>query len=119
MKTDDLGHESVPDKSAKSVLYRPIRSYFTGVAIGAGLCLGMGPPLPLLHFADNVAIAQEQGADTPRPWQWQAWRDGLLDKGVAAASFAAERESVTLFQRRWHVLLATLRDLHPPHFAGR
>jgi hypothetical protein len=97
MVTDEFGHEVVREGRRESAFFRGLRVYLSGVAIGTGLCLGMGPPLPVINSMTDIITQSEAAAGN------------MLPRADIAVS--AQRQAIELLEKRWEVLNRTLRQI--------
>ena len=109
MRTDDFGHEIAPPAPRKSPLLGGVKVFLFGIALGAGLCVEMGPQLPSLDVTTSTANASEPGGVRSPPWL--ALGNALLDPAVTGASPAERQEAVETLHRRWLALLDALQDM--------
>jgi hypothetical protein len=114
MKTDEFGREFASEKRIESVFFRGLRVYLSGVAIGAGLCLGMGPPLPLINSISGAVNTVEQAPGNLAP---RLWPDALL--APAIASISVQAEAFALLQDKWQVLNRALDQVENQRNGGR
>lgn len=122
MRTDDFGREVSLAKPTKSNPLRCGRLFTIGVAVGAGLCLGMGPPLPLLDKAFSAAAATGgPGASSQPvlPRQWLVLRGALLDSGIGDVSLAQQRADETMMRGKWLALQDALESSWLERVAAR
>jgi hypothetical protein len=121
MRTDDFGREIASVKPKKPNMLRGGRLFTFGVALGAGLCLGMGPPLPLLDKAFSAAVAGEpRASDEPvMPRQWLALRNAVLEPDFADAGLARQRADEDLLRGKWLALRDALESSWSDRIAAR
>lgn len=100
MTTDEFGRERASEGRGTATFFRNVRVFLLGVAVGAGVCLGMGPPLPLI--------------DMPSAEAAEYWR-ALLDPRAIAFSISTERAAMGLLQQRLDRLATKLSQIgaHP------
>lgn len=105
MRTDDYGHEIAPLSPGKPRFAGAGRLFTFGVALGVGLCVGMGPPLPLLDKIFPAAVASEPAPEMHTlPRQWLVLRNALLDPGVTGVSYPEQRADEDLLRSKWLAL---------------
>lgn len=102
MRTDSLGREIAPDKKKLS-MFRGSRLFAFGLAVGAGICVGMGPPLPLLDKALARAAAHVPvvPAQSSLPRQWLVLRDAVLDPNVTGVTYSQQQADIQLLRGKW------------------
>ena len=121
MRTDDFGREIASAQPTQSNPFRCGRLFTIGVAVGAGLCLGMGPPLPLLDKAFSAAAASGPGvlSEPTLPRQWLVLRDALLDLDIADTSLAQQRADEDMLRGKWLALRDALESPWSDRIAAR
>jgi hypothetical protein len=120
MRTDDYGHEIAPLNSRKYKFAGAVRLFTFGVALGAGLCVGMGPPLPLFDRIFPTAVASEPAPMSHvLPRQWLVLRNALLDTGVTGISYAQQRQDEDLLRGKWLALQDALSTVWSDRLAAR
>ena len=121
MRTDDFGREIGSAKPTKPIAFRSGRLFTLGLALGAGLCLGMGPPLPLLDQAFSAVAASGPGASdqsfTSR--HWPVLRDALFDSEIAGAPLARQRADEDMLRGKWLALRDALESSWSDRIASR
>ena len=117
MRTDDFGREMAPATIRKSIVTRSARLFVLGAAVGAGLCIGMGPPLPLLDEALSAAAREvPEPADTHLlPRKWLVLRDAVLDSAALDRPVAEKQAAAQLLREKW----ALLQDALASAWSGR
>jgi hypothetical protein len=117
MRTDDFGRELTQANPARSMLLRGGRLFTFGVALGVGLCFGMGPPLPLLDNMFSAAASEPTAApeQSRLPRQWQVLRNALIDPSVTGIAYAEQQADEQLLRSKW----LTLRDALASSWAER
>ena len=102
MRTDDYGHEIAPLNPRKSRFSGAGRLFTFGVALGVGLCVGMGPPLPLIDTIFPAAAASEPAPPAHQlPRQWLVLRNALLDPSVTGISYPEQRQDQELLRGKF------------------
>jgi hypothetical protein len=120
MRTDDYGREIAQARARTSLVVRGGRLFTFGVAVGIGVCLGMGPPLPLLDEAFSAAAARD--AAPPRhllPRQWLVLRNALIDPSLTGVAVAQQRADEDLLRGKWLALQNALASSWSERIAAR
>ncbi len=121
MRTDDFGCEIAAATSNKSRFARGGRLFTFGLALGIGVCIGMGPPLPLLDKALSAAVASEP-APPPQsllPRQWLVLRNALLDTSVTGISYPQQQADQALLRGKWLAIQDALESAWSDRLAAR
>ena len=105
MRTDDYGRE-IAQSRRKSNMLGGGRLFTFGLALGVGMCFGMGPPLPLLDSVLPAAIAGEPTSPEPPvlPRQWLVLRNALIDPSVTGVAYAKQEADMRLLHEEWVAL---------------
>ncbi|HEY5208904.1 MAG TPA: hypothetical protein VIJ42_05590 [Stellaceae bacterium] len=110
MVTDDCGREIALTGYVKTRMIGGGRLFLIGIALGAGLCAGFGPQLPLLDMSLQSAAAAEPPKAETMPHRWLVLRNALLDTSVTGASRDDQRVAVVALHGKWLALRDALQD---------
>lgn len=121
MRTDDFGREIALANPKKSIMARGGRLFAMGIALGVGVCFGMGPPAPLLDKVLSQAVAGEPAAPAEHvlPRQWMVLRNALLDPSVTGISYPERQQDEQLLHSKWLVLRDALATSWADRIAAR
>lgn len=120
MRTDDYGRE-IAQARRKSNMLGGSRLFTFGLALGVGVCFGMGPPLPLLDTVLPAAVAGEPTMPEPPtlPRQWLVLRDALFDPSVTGATYDEQEADMRLLHEKWMALQDALVSSFEDRIASR
>ena len=120
MRTDDFGREIASATGNKTKIFRGGKLFTFGLAVGAGICVGMGPPLPLLDKA--LSAAASETAPRPQsvlPRQWLVLRGALLDPSVTGLTYPEQQADQALLHGKWLAIQDALESAWSERIASR
>lgn len=120
MRTDDFGREIASATRGKSNIFRGGRLFTFGLALGIGVCIGMGPPLPLLDKA--LSAAASEPAPPPQsvfPRQWLVLRNALTEASVTGIGYPEQQADQALLRGKWLAIQDALASAWSDRLASR
>lgn len=120
MRTDDFGREIGSARGNKSNIFRCGRLFTFGLALGIGVCVGMGPPLPLLDKALSAVASEPVAPVVPElPRQWLVLRNALLDTSVTDITYSEQQADQALLRGKWLAIEDALQSVWSDRIASR
>jgi hypothetical protein len=120
MRTDDFGREIASATGKRVGILRGGRLFAFGLALGIGVCIGMGPPIPLLDEALSATASEPVMPTVPAlPRRWLVLRDALLDASVTGIGYAEQQEDQALLRSKWRAVQDALESAWSDRIAAR